>query len=167
MERVRFHWSPTVIVMTVLIFLFFIGVGIWVIPKTTNLWLRLMAEGIIVVCVVWCLLLTPLYLSVENGNIRIKKVVGNVLIPIDQVEKIERLERADISDAIRTFASGGFCGYLGHFYSRRIGYFTMYATEMKGLVSITTPKKRYVVSCRKYERLIGLVHTHQSTESSW
>ena len=60
-----------------------------------------------------------------------------------------------------TCGSGGLFDFLGGVRSEGWGKFTMYATELKWLVCITTQEKKIVISCRQDVEFIRQVQQAQ------
>ncbi|MDR1346787.1 MAG: PH domain-containing protein [Bacteroidales bacterium] len=95
------------------------------------------------------LLYAPKYYTITSEQIIIGKVYGTIKINRADVEAVEPVTDKDLSSCIRKIASGGLFGYIGKFYSPKLGDFYMYAGTMKApkLWSIKLKSgKRYVIS---------------------
>ena len=90
----------------------------------------------------------PRYYLVQKDEIIIKQVVGKIIINKGDVENITIIDSAKVKSLVRTFASGGFFGYYGSFYSNSLKHVKMYAgNSSKNLILIkTNTKKSYIIT---------------------
>lgn len=98
--------------------------------------------------------LTPIKLSLYPHELKIKKMVGSIVIPVEDITSISVVTN-ETNNSIRTFGSGGACGYLGRFKNEMLGNYKMYATESNNLILVRTASKNYVFSCTNADVLIA------------
>jgi hypothetical protein len=110
--------------------------------------------SVLVISLLSGLFFAPIYIEVNERRITIKKPISSINIPLDRVMSVKPIKSEDIKGAIRTFGSGGYCGFVGYFSNRRLGNFVMYATERKNLYLVRTTGKSYVISCAGLDGLI-------------
>jgi hypothetical protein len=82
------------------------------------------------------ILLAPRGYTIEQGRLRIERLVFPVEIPLDSIKLIERLPADRLAGSWRTLGSGGFFGYYGRFRNQALGSYRMYATRGDGYVLI-------------------------------
>lgn len=84
-----------------------------------------------------CFLYAPKGYGVESGNLVIKRVGKDRIIPFSQIQSVKEINRDQLRGSIRTFGVGGLFGYWGKFNSPAIGSTTWYITQRKNLILIT------------------------------
>ncbi len=99
----------------------------------------------------------PVRLSVNPEQVTIKKPFNTLDIPMKDIVEIKSIQKQSLKNSIRTFGSGGLFGYLGYFYNKELGNYTMYTTETENLILIRTNIKKYVLSCTKSEEFIDYI----------
>ena len=98
----------------------------------------------------------PLEYSIEQASLSIKRPINTVEIALNDIKKVTPLTDTDLGMAIRLFASGGFCGYYGFFYSFKLGKMWWYVTQRKNYVLIqTTNNTQYLLSPNEPQDLIN------------
>ena len=155
----RFHWSPSVVLITVVCLLFMAG-GIWIvaiqqIPEWWGILFKSAVIGGIIFALGYCVTLIPLELKWSASGIRITRLFSSTVIPIREVRLVKRFPSACVQSSVRTCGSGGLFGFLGHFKNEEVGRYVMYATELDNLVMVRTSGKTYVFSCVKREEFIS------------
>ena len=83
------------------------------------------------------ILFAPRNYTVGSGAIVVGRLGPDAVIQFERIREIRRIDGRDIGFAWRRFGSGGFFGWFGRFYSRTLGAFRAYATNMCDLVLIT------------------------------
>lgn len=152
---VFFHWSLEVILVTVGVTILFLVLLIPMLKsEAPSQILKYSLASLLVAPIVSGLFISPIFIRINNEKIQIKKPITSIEIPIAHIVSVKKINIGEISNAIRTFGSGGFFGYVGYFKNDKYGKFLMYATERKNLVLIQTHDKSYVVSCRNPDILI-------------
>src|SRR5258708_2546352 len=76
--------------------------------------------------------------AVENGNLIIKRPIGDRIISINDVVEIHPVEKGEMTGTIRTFGVGGLFGYYGKYYNKRFGSLTLYTTQRHNRIFIRT-----------------------------
>lgn len=154
---VRFHWSLEVILITVVLTILFIGLLIPMLKSDApSQILKYSLALLLAAPIISGLFIAPLSIRIDHEKIQIRKPLASVEIPIEHVVSIKKVNFNEISDAIRTFGSGGYFGFVGYFRNKRYGKFLMYSTERKNLILIRTHDKTYVVSCRNPDLLTAI-----------
>lgn len=100
----------------------------------------------------------PIRLTVENGRITLSRLFGAIVLSLDDIIECKAIPESDIEGSVRVFGSGGFFGFLGKFRNKRLGFYTMYATNLNELILIRTARKTYVFSCVCRDELINSVN---------
>jgi hypothetical protein len=77
---------------------------------------------------------SPRGYSISSRTITVKRLMGNVEVPLEQVHEARRLVKDDLRGCIRVFGSGGFFGYYGLFRTTKLGKCTWYMTNRKNAV---------------------------------
>ena len=116
----RFHWDRTVISITVLTLALVVGTLVWTLSMTGTFG-AVLSGAIGIGCIVPCFAFVPVYLQLDDSRLRLKKAIGSTDIPLHAIRSVETIAPSDLDGSIRTFGSGGFLGYLGHFKNKRSG----------------------------------------------
>ena len=72
----------------------------------------------------------PIYTIDSEESIIVKRIIGKHIFKKDEYD-IKRLDPKLLNNYIRTFASGGAFGYIGLFYSKALGHFTVMTLNLK------------------------------------
>ena len=83
------------------------------------------------------ILFAPLGFTVGKIGIIINRMGPRIWIRHEDIADFQRIDAHAIGFRIRLFGSGGFFGFFGWFYGRRLGRFRGYITNHKDLVLIT------------------------------
>ncbi|MFN0190250.1 MAG: PH domain-containing protein [Bacteroidia bacterium] len=106
---------------------------------------------ILILCIVFYLY-RPLKYSIENGNIRISRMLGDKIIYKDEIKAIRIPSEHDIAWPIRTFGNGGLFGYTGRYYTKHIGSMIWYCSRKNNFILIERKNKiPIVISPDKYK----------------
>ncbi len=109
--------------------------------------LKLLSLNILLVIV----LIVPYLFSlrdvrVADGCIVIKRVLGKITIPFENVAKVNLLPSIGLF-RVRLLGSFGLYGYFGYFYIPKLGLVRMYATRLHDLVLIECKDgRKFIVS---------------------
>jgi hypothetical protein len=76
----------------------------------------------------------------------VKRLIGNLRIPFDEIQDVRAAVPADFQGAIRTFGNGGLFGYYGRFSSPALGSSSWYVTNRSNAVVVRTSAKTAVFS---------------------
>jgi hypothetical protein len=92
---------------------------------------------VIVLCYAWA----PRGYLLRDGEIVIRRLVGEVRIPLSEVRELRAVTPDDLRGCIRLWGSGGAFGYFGNFRTSRFGNCTWYVTDRsKALVVVTSDR---------------------------
>jgi hypothetical protein len=145
----RFKWSGGVVAITVVTLVFVAGGVVFVSLVKSAPWVVRYAVGLpLVGCIAWVATWIPLWLSVGDDGVVLKKVVGRIVIPAREIVEMRRIDKDVLRGSVRTFGSGGLFGFLGRFWNKRLGKYTMYITQWRNLLLIRTEDKTYVFNYR-------------------
>ena len=89
---------------------------------------------------------SPRAYSVSNGAIIVKRLIGNVRVPPENLRVLRKIEKDDLRGCMRLWGSGGLFGYYGLFRTSKLGRCTWYATNRKKLVVAIGEKTTTVLS---------------------
>ena len=81
-------------------------------------------------------LLAPRGYAIDRDCVRVERWVGAIRISLSEIRSVESLPAERLHGSIRTFGSGGLCGYYGRFRNAALGSYQMYATRSEGYVLI-------------------------------
>jgi hypothetical protein len=87
----------------------------------------------------------PLGYTVDNAGIMVNRMGRNICVPYAEIADIRLVDRRDVSFAIRVCGCGGFFGFYGRFWSKRLGKFHAYVTDTRQLVLITCTDGRKIL----------------------
>ena len=94
---------------------------------------------------------------IGGDKIILHRLFGAINIPIKDIIAIKAIPNSETAFSIRIFGSGGLFGYLGKFKNKKLGNYTMYATNVNELILIRTDRKTYVFSCKNRTEFIESV----------
>ena len=84
--------------------------------------------------------------SISQRSILVKRLIGAVRIPLDDVREARVATAEDFRGCIRLFGNGGLFGYYGLFRTSKLGKSTWYLTNRKHTVVVVTSSKTAVFS---------------------
>ena len=93
----------------------------------------------------------------EIGDDRIVVVRRYVSVTIHRAEivSLQPLEKKDLRGVIRLCGDGGLFGYVGKYWSKRLGSFSLYATSRSNLFLIKTATRgKIVLGCSEPEKIL-------------
>jgi len=125
--------------------------------------LRYLAAALLLIVMAGSICWAPKSYRVEDGRLYIDRLLSpSVEIPLADVRSVEKLDRKAFKGSIRTFGSGGFLGYFGKFYHRKLGRMTWYATNLKKAVLLRTHDgKNYLLSPDVTNRFLAAFPANQ------
>ena len=95
-------------------------------------------------------LLHPKHYEVGISKIKIVRPIGTKEIRKNDIEEISTIDKSAIGKSIRSFGIGGLFGYIGKFYTSKIGHYTAYMTDRNHAVLIKLKSgKKYLISPEK------------------
>jgi hypothetical protein len=78
----------------------------------------------------------PLGYTVDDVGIVVNRIGPKVCVLHSEIREIRRMAPGDLGFSLRVGGSGGFFGFFGRFWSRRVGHHRMYGTNGRDLVYI-------------------------------
>lgn len=124
---------------------------------SSMLWLKYTLIVVFIATIIGGLGYMPIRLTIGNDKIILHRLFGAINIPIKEIIAIKAIPNSETAFSIRIFGSGGLFGYLGKFKNKKLGNYTMYATDINELILIRTDRKTYVFSCRNRDEFIESV----------
>lgn len=94
------------------------------------------AAMIVPVALLITVVFAPLGYVVDDVGIVVKRMGPKVCIIHSEIAEIRLIGQRDLGFSLRLGGSGGFFGFFGRFWSRRLGHHRMYATNGRDLVYI-------------------------------
>ena len=106
------------------------------------------------------LLLTPLFViftlvvaallhvkeyGLDAEGLHIFRPAGELKYPLHRFRSVASVTSKELGFGIRTFGSGGFLGYFGKFYYKKIGPATLYVTDREKMLLITLDDDRKII----------------------
>ncbi len=120
------------------------------------------AAFVVAVCaltIVFGWALAPRGFSIEGSRLVVERPLRRVEVPLSAIRAAGPLPDDALARSVRVAGSGGFFGYYGRFWNRRLGAFRAYATRRRDLVHVDTADERFVLSpepaARFLEALLG------------
>lgn len=100
---------------------------------------------------------SPQGYEVKGGRILIRRLLGNVAIPVGEIQRIRSATEDDLRGAVRVWGSGALFGYFGTFRTPKLGFSTWYVTNRAYCVVIETGSKKVVISPEGREGFLSAV----------
>lgn len=130
--------------MAILFFMTYISSSYDTLDKVTIISLSIL---LILIIAISYILSTDSYSIIPGEMLVIHKVIGNIMIPCNNIQHIDIIHPNILWLSIRTFGSGGLFGYFGYFYNKEYGRMQWYATQRKNcLVLITNNGKKILIT---------------------
>ena len=162
-KKIFFEWSNDTVIITAISGVVTIAVLIYIF-KTISfkdsfaMWGgRLFTALIIIGVEFYFATITPLFLSYDEDEIRIRMVLGCKKIPYDDIVGIQTITPDVIGRSIRKVGSGGAGGYIGLFNNKTLGDYYIYATKKQDLVLVESKTRKYVFNCSERDELVAFV----------
>jgi hypothetical protein len=89
---------------------------------------------------------SPTGYAIADGFIVIRRVVGNVRIPVASIREMRAASTDDLRFSMRIFGSGGLFGYYGLFRNSKLGTSNWYVTNRKHAVVLVSDSGTAVIS---------------------
>jgi len=158
-KKFRARWSAALWVMTLLILALVAYLLILGFSSVPGDYFQRLIGVLIAVILGICVLYSPRTFYVTKDSVIVKRPGPDLMIKIRDIEGIRPIGLREFGLAVRTFGVGGFFGYYGKFYSRRIGSYNAYATNCKSLVLIQCNNgKKYVLSPEHADKFVERVN---------
>ncbi len=98
----------------------------------------------------------PRYIQLNNHSLIVKRGLGKLTIPYSQIIDIRQYKM--MSSDIRLFGSGGFLGWIGLFYNKKIGRYYAYVGNLDETFLVITRKGRwYLLSAHPMKEAIKVI----------
>ena len=164
-KKIFFGWSSDTIIITAITSVVIIAVLIYLFKtisfkESFDMWGgKLITALVIIAAEIYFATITPLFLTCNEDEIRIRMVLGCKKIPYGEILCIRKIAPDVISHSTRKVGSGGAGGYIGLFNNKTLGDYYMYATKKQDLVLVESKTRKYVFNCAEREDLITFVQT--------
>ncbi|MDR3118344.1 MAG: hypothetical protein LBU44_02830 [Mediterranea sp.] len=122
-KKTFFKPSLFVIIITTMLVLF-TAYSFWWLETGIAVSLLLLSLNIALFCFM------PVYTIDAGDSITVKRIIGKRIFKKSDWH-IKRVDPKQLNNCIRTFASGGAFGYIGFFYSKGLGNFTVMTLNFK------------------------------------
>lgn len=146
-------WSMGVTFLTA-ITVIILSISTYYVWTNELIWLKYTLIIIFLGTIIGVLLLMPLRLTIKNNKIILHRLIGSIHIPFKDIIELKGIPNSETAYSIRLLGSGGLCGYLGKFRNKKLGNYSMYATNLNELILIRTDRKAYVFSCKNRDEFI-------------
>jgi hypothetical protein len=134
----RASYDTTTKLISAAVFIMFLGIAV----DTSSL----IAEGIFALIFLAAYAWSPTSYAVDNGDVVIRRLIGNVRIPVSGTREVRLATREDLSGSMRVFGSGGLFGYYGLFRNSKLGNSNWYVTDRSHAVVLVTDAGIIIVS---------------------
>jgi hypothetical protein len=94
--------------------------------------------------------LSPLQYEITDDHIIIRRLAGDVLIPLNDIESINMAQPRELRFSLRILGVGGIFGYFGYYYHIKKGIMTYYTTRLNNKVIITLYSGKKIVVTPDY-----------------
>jgi len=89
---------------------------------------------------------SPRGYAISGQSLVVKRLVGNVGIPLESVREVRAAAADDLSGCIKVFGNGGLFGYYGLFRTSKLGTCTWYVTSRRNSVVVVAERKTMLFS---------------------
>jgi hypothetical protein len=100
---------------------------------------------------------SPRGYTILDGALIVKRLIGDVRIPLSEIREARPAAMNDLSGCIRLFGSGGLFGWYGLFRTSKLGKCTWYVTNRNNAVVLITRAKTAVISPDDVDDFIGVI----------
>ncbi len=157
-------WSTSLKVISAVGTILLLGVGIGAyraIPVPTG-FTRQFGLGVALIppaLLAGCLLFVVTGYAIEGTELYAKRLLWSTRIPLEGLSRAW-IEPAVCKGSIRVFGNGGLFSFTGLFYSKRLGRYRLFATDISRSVVLILPAKVVVITPAEPEKFIE--HVRQS-----
>jgi hypothetical protein len=102
---------------------------------------------------------SPRGYAVLDGTLIVKRLIGDVRIPLRDIREARAAAADDLSGCIRLFGSGGLFGWYGLFRTSKLGKCTWYITNRNNAVVLITGARTVVISPDDVEGFVSEIRT--------
>ena len=136
--RFQASYDTTTKLISAAVFIMFLGIAV----DTSSL----IAEGILAVIFLAAYAWSPTSYEITDGNVVIRRLIGNIRIPVAGIREVRIATRDDLSSSMRVFGSGGLFGYYGLFRNSTLGESNWYVTDRGNAVVLSGDSGIAIVS---------------------
>jgi len=101
---------------------------------------------------------SPRGYAIGDRSILVKRLIGNVRLPLDAIREVRSATSDDFRAALRLWGSGGLFGYYGIFQTAHLGKATWYVTNRNRAVVVVTGSKTILFSPDDVAGFITAIH---------
>jgi hypothetical protein len=149
----RASYDSTTKLISAAVFIMFLGIAV----DTSSL----IVEGIFALLFLAAYAWSPTGYEIVGGDVVIKRLIGNVRIPISGIRDVRLATRDDLSGSMRLFGSGGLFGYYGLFRNSTLGTSNWYVTDRSHAVMLAGDSGTAIVSPDDQAGFIAALGTRQ------
>ena len=148
-RNIRMRWSRsavawTVVFVALMVILAAEGIAEWRNGEPAAGIVCWVIAAVVSVCALW----TPLRIIVTDRQIQLCRPVGRLRINRSDIVRVEEVSSGVVLNSFRVDSGGPF-GYWGRWQSDSLGWYTLFATNLKDLCLIRLSNGRaYIVSSR-------------------
>jgi len=109
------------------------------------------------------LLFAPRSYVINDREIIIRRLGADIKLPLSQIDEVKCITRRQVGMfPLRTFGVGGFAGYYGKYWSKKLGSFNAYLTNGNDLVLIRCKNNRkYLISPQRPDDFVNTAINNQ------
>jgi len=111
-------------------------------------------------------ILAPRKIILNSDYIKIKRIIGTVKIPVDNILKVISLPQSsgfnNLSMSWRLIGSGGLFGYYGYYFSKKYGLLNSFLTSNERILLILTKSKKFIISPYPIDEFLHLINSYNS-----
>lgn len=122
---------------------------------TQNLAVAVLAAAVLVVSYAY----SPRGYEIAERSIIVRRLIGPVRIPLDDIRELRAATRDDFRGCIRLWGNGGFFGYYGLFRTSKLGKCTWYVTRRANAIVLITAAKTVVLSPDDIESFLAAIRS--------
>lgn len=120
--------------------------------------------GLVIPIVLTTWIIHPLGYTLNENGLNIKRLIGNVIIPYQNITDVGYISNEELGRSTRLFACGGLFGYFGTYISQNMGKYTMWCTNKDNMVVIIDKtEKTIIISPSDPDALISLIMDNLSS----
>ena len=102
---------------------------------------------------------SPRGYEIAERSIIVRRLIGRVRIPLDDIRELRAANRDDFRGCIRLWGNGGFFGYYGLFRTSKLGKCTWYVTNRANAIVLINAAKTVVLSPDNVESFLAAVRS--------
>ncbi len=151
----RVNWDSKVWITTVSLLCLLIAAIVLILAIDMHGWQWVLAVPFMA-AIAYCVMKAPIKVRITSTGIELFKIFGKISFPYYRIREIS-LANIDSDMNLRIWGSGGFFGYTGLFFNKRIGRFRAYMGSIPRAVLIVLENDRkYVISCLQPDKFVEI-----------